>query len=63
MSAGAAKMMMCPECGVELNQHAEKLVDPIDAKQAAEVDPELGALLEEFHTCPGCGKGESRRGS
>jgi hypothetical protein len=26
------------------------------------MDPELGALVEEFHTCPKCGKGATRPG-
>jgi ribosomal protein S27AE len=44
----------CPECGAEMNFHAEKvdysaaLVDP------RSMDRELGGVVEEFHTCPGC---------
>ena len=53
--------MTCPECGVEMNHHAEKLVDPTNAQEAAQVDPALGGLIEEMHTCPECGKGDSRR--
>lgn len=53
--------MVCPECGVELNQHAEKLSDPRNAQEAAQVDPALGGLIDEMHTCPGCGNVESRR--
>jgi hypothetical protein len=26
------------------------------------MDPELSALVEEFHTCPKCGKGAARPG-
>jgi len=55
--------MACTKCGVELNRHAEKLVDPIDPREAAAVDPALGGILEEFYTCPECGKGEARRTS
>jgi len=51
----------CPDCGVELNQHAAKLVDPVNAREAAQMDPELGALIQEAHCCPECGKGASRR--
>lgn len=60
MPTGTAKMV-CRECGIELNHHAEKLVDPVNPREAARVDPELGGLIEETHTCPACGKGEFRR--
>ncbi len=55
--------IICPECGVELNHHAEKLVDPTNAEEARLVDPALGGIIEEEHTCPECGKGASRRAS
>jgi predicted RNA-binding Zn-ribbon protein involved in translation (DUF1610 family) len=57
----AAKPMKCPACGVEMNHHAEKLVDPVSAQEAARVDPALGGLIEEIHTCPECGQAHSRR--
>lgn len=60
MSKGTTKMV-CPQCGIELNHHAEKLVDPVNPEEAAQMDPELGGLIEETHTCPACGKSESRR--
>jgi predicted RNA-binding Zn-ribbon protein involved in translation (DUF1610 family) len=53
--------MMCPECGVEINRHAEKLVDPVSAREALSMDPALGGLIEEIHTCPECGLAHSRR--
>jgi len=53
--------MMCPECGVEMNHHAEKLVDPRTAEEAAKLDAALGGIIEEMHTCPECGKVHSRR--
>ena len=52
--------MTCPECGVEMNQHAEKLVDPTSAAEAARVDPVLGGVVQEMHTCPECGQVHSR---
>ncbi len=55
--------MRCPECGVDMNRHAEKLVDPINAQQAARADPALGGLIVEMYTCPSCGMVESRQGS
>ena len=60
MSKGRGKMT-CTTCGVELNHHADKLVDPVTPEENAQMDPELGGLIEESHTCPGCGKAESRR--
>ena len=60
MSAGTAKMI-CSECGIEMNHHADKLVDPISPKEALQVDPALGGLIEEAHCCPDCGKSVPRR--
>ena len=53
--------MRCPECDIEMNHHAEKLVDPVSAEEAARVDPALGGLIEEVYACPECGKAASRR--
>ncbi len=53
--------MKCRECGVEMNHHAEKLVEPTSAEEASQIDAALGALVEEFFTCPHCGICESRR--
>ena len=52
--------MVCATCNMEMNQHAEKLVEPRNAQEAARMDPALGGLIEEAHTCPGCSKVESR---
>jgi len=54
--------MICPYCGAEMNQHGEKLMEPRTAEEALRMDPKLGALVEEFHTCPKCGKGAARPG-
>jgi NAD(P)H-dependent FMN reductase/ribosomal protein S27AE len=62
-AGAAAPPMTCPQCGVEMNQHAEKLVDPTDAAEAAAVDPVLGGIVEELYTCPACGAGVARRGT
>ena len=53
--------MICPPCGATMNHHAEKLVDPRTAEEAKQMDPKLGGILEEFHTCPRCGSTSSRR--
>jgi predicted RNA-binding Zn-ribbon protein involved in translation (DUF1610 family) len=53
--------MMCPQCGIEMNYHAEK-IDYITAlTEPNAVDPDLGGIVEEVHTCPGCGNMETRR--
>lgn len=57
-----ANKMKCPECGVDMNHHADKLVHPTNAKDAARVDPALGGIVEEHHACPECGKGATRQG-
>ncbi len=53
--------MTCPECGVVMTHHAEKLVDPYRPQDRALVDPVLGGIVQEVHTCPECGKAESRQ--
>jgi rRNA maturation endonuclease Nob1 len=53
--------MVCPDCGAEMNLHAEK-VDYTEGGESGEgFDPDLGGRLEEFHTCPECGHTLSRR--
>jgi hypothetical protein len=47
--------MICTECGLEMNHHADKLVYSDGATDAM-----LGGAIEEFHACPGCGKVESQ---
>jgi ribosomal protein S27AE len=58
-----ANPMTCPICGTTMNHHAEKLVDPRDEEDAEAMDPRLGGLIEEVHTCPECGRETSRRGA
>lgn len=61
---GAKKTrMVCPTCNMEMNHHAEKLVDPRTPQETRRADAELGGIVEEMHTCPGCGKVESRSAS
>ena len=55
----AREKMTCSDCGVELNQHAAKLVASMDAQVTA--NPDLGPLIQEACSCPQCGKGASRR--
>ena len=53
--------MRCPECGTEMNHHADKLVEPTDRADEAVIDPALGGIVEEVHTCPACGTEAARR--
>jgi ribosomal protein S27AE len=53
--------MVCTRCQVEMNRHAEKLVDATSPEEAARMDPVLGGIIEEVHACPECGHGGSRR--
>ena len=53
--------MICARCGAEMNHHAEKLLQPMGPLDDAWVDPVLGGIIEELHTCPACGASGSRR--
>jgi len=55
--------MICPTCNTPMNHHAEKLVDPRSAEEAAAMDLQMGGVIEEVHTCPGCGYVASRVGA
>ena len=56
VSAGKNEPIKCGDCGVAMNHHAEKLVDPRNAAEARQVDSDLGGIVEATHTCPECGK-------
>jgi len=53
--------MVCPKCGADMNQHAEKIDCSAALKNPGAGDPHLGGVVEEFHTCPVCGANASRR--
>jgi C4-type Zn-finger protein len=46
--------LRCPMCGAEMNFHAEKVDLGNTFEEVAEVDPELGGVLVEIHTCARC---------
>ena len=56
-----ANPMICPDCGVPMNHHADKVRKETRPDDARAFDSGLGGVIEEFHTCPQCGKTESRR--
>ena len=49
------RKMTCPKCGDEMNHHAEKLIYSTETSDARTIDPFLGGLIEENHSCPSCG--------
>ena len=49
--------MRCPDCGAEMNHHADKIV--YDAAPGDDASDEGGRILEA-HTCPGCGRSATR---
>lgn len=51
---------VCKQCDVEMNHHAEKLVVPVSAHETSQIDPQLGGIIQEIHTCPDCGETASR---
>lgn len=55
------KAMMCPQCGIEMNYHAEKIDYMTVATDPKAIDPDFGGVLEEIHTCPECGDTGARR--
>ncbi|HEX8145906.1 MAG TPA: hypothetical protein VF591_01790 [Pyrinomonadaceae bacterium] len=50
--------MKCPDCGAEMNHHADKL----DYGAAADEDSDAaeGGVVVEAHTCPDCGRTATR---
>ena len=58
--AETKEKMICPNCQVEMNHHCDKFVYATDPQQPSAADPNLGGIIEEFHTCPKCGGGSSR---
>ena len=53
-----AEKILCADCGVEMNHHADKVdFTPVLTNPDA-VDPDLGGILEKVYTCPECGKTE-----
>jgi ribosomal protein S27AE len=51
-----ADKMICPDCGVEMNYHAEKIDYTAALEDASAVDTLFGGVVEEAHTCPRCGQ-------
>lgn len=52
----AQRQMICQQCGITMNRHAAKIVEPRTGEEAQCADPALGGVVEHVHACPGCGK-------
>jgi ribosomal protein S27AE len=52
--------VLCPDCGVPMNHHANKVNYIAAEENGAVIDPQMGGVIAEFHTCPQCGKTRSR---
>lgn len=57
----ANQKLKCPGCGAEMNHHAEKIDYSTALGDPRSMDPDLGGVIEEVHTCPKCGAVETRR--
>jgi ribosomal protein S27AE len=55
------RKMTCPDCGVLMNHHASKIDYASALDDAEAIDPDLGGIVEEAHTCPACGSTRLRR--
>ena len=49
-----ADAMMCPNCGVAMNHHGDKVLYE-EAGAVGGHDSPLGGTVFEFHSCPQCG--------
>jgi hypothetical protein len=58
-----SKPMICPECEVEMNHHAEKIDYAAALEEPTAIDPAFGGVLQEVHTCPECGRTMTRPGT
>jgi predicted RNA-binding Zn-ribbon protein involved in translation (DUF1610 family) len=57
----ATNKMICPDCGREMNHHAEKIDYSVAPDELNEMEADFGGVVEEVHSCPSCGKTETRR--
>lgn len=54
------KPMTCASCGATMNHHADKLVDPRTREESLAMERSLSGVVQELHSCPGCGANASR---
>jgi predicted RNA-binding Zn-ribbon protein involved in translation (DUF1610 family) len=53
--------LRCPECGAEMNHHADRPDYAAALADPAAVDKTFGAVVDEIHTCPACAATATRR--
>ena len=56
----AQEKMRCPNCGDEMNRHAEKIDYTAALEQPDATTKDFGGVLMSFHECPTCGTTQSR---
>lgn len=56
----ATSRMICPQCGDEMNHHADKMVQSSGTPGSGADDHFEGGTITEFHTCANCGAGATR---
>ncbi|HEU4387756.1 MAG TPA: hypothetical protein VFV34_08165 [Blastocatellia bacterium] len=52
--------MICPDCGAEMNHHADKIDYAAGIADPAAIDPAFDGVVQAMHCCPGCGRSEVR---
>jgi hypothetical protein len=59
----STEKIICPKCGNQMNHHADKLDYMTALTELDAVEPNLGGIIEEVHTCPNpnCKNVELRR--
>lgn len=50
------KKVICPNCKREMNRHAEKPNYSVAILDSDSIDPEIGTVVEDAYSCPGCGR-------
>jgi ribosomal protein S27AE len=51
-----SEKMICPDCGAEMNHHANKLDYSSAPDEGEAMNMGLGGVVQEAHTCPECGQ-------
>jgi len=60
VASDATTPLVCPQCGMTMNQHATKVDYSAGRQMPAAVDPDFHGVLQEVHQCANCGNIELR---
>ena len=52
--------MKCTNCDAEMNHHADKVIYEVENEDEQPYTT-VEQIIQEFYTCPACGRGASRR--